>query len=85
MTLRGVLGREKTEDSRNRATSLQPTLVGNTQTSDSLVIPFSGPLHFPPGISDSDQLLDTSSEVHLRVEMYVELPRDSALCSPPSF
>lgn len=32
---------------------------------NSLIIPFSSPLHFPPGISDSDQLLHASSEIHL--------------------
>lgn len=54
------------------------------QAINSLVVPLSSPLHFPPGISDSDQLLHRSSEVHLMgSEVYEELPRDLALCALP--
>lgn len=86
MTSSEVEGRETTEDNRNTATSLQSTPIGNMQDIDSLVIPFPCPLHFPPGISDSDELLDTSTEVHLvGLEEHGKSPKDSALCSSPFF
>lgn len=85
VTYKGIWGRQKTDDSGNMIEPLQWKPICNTQAINSLVIPFPSPLHFPPGISDSDQLLHCSSEVHLMgSEMYEELPSDSALlCLPP--